>query len=179
MLHVVCVFAVYPQWLLLACLCLSLWFVRSGFWLLRSCIVISTRVLPLRSVWRGRRFVILFATFVIVSSRFVFECIFISKLVLWDHRSEGGPWFGGSKRWTRVQTTFQKQEQGTLLSLPPLVFQVSGLQQGPQLEHPLRTQSWPRVGFASRGVGAYKASHFGCKPHEYSDAIFVSMFFRG
>ena len=81
-LHVVSVFAVYPQWLLLACLCLSLWFVRSGFWLLRSCIVISTRVLPLRSVWRGRRFVILFAEFVIMSSKFVFECVFVSKLVL-------------------------------------------------------------------------------------------------
>ena len=78
-----------------------------------------------------------------------------------------------------MQTTFQKQEQGTLLSLPPLVFQVSGLQQGPQLEYPIRTQSWPRVGFASRGVGAYKASHFGCKPHEYSDTIFVSMLSQG
>ena len=74
-----------------------------------------------------------------------------------------------------MQTTFQKQEQGTLLSLPPLVFQVSGLQQGPQLGYPLRTQSWLRVGVASRGVGAYKAGHLGCKPHEYNDTIFVSM----
>ena len=37
----------------------------------------------------GKTFCHFFATFVIVSSRFVFECIFISKLVLWDHRSEG------------------------------------------------------------------------------------------
>ena len=74
-----------------------------------------------------------------------------------------------------MQTTFQKQEQGTLLSLPPLVFQVSGLQQGPQLGYLLRTQSWLRGGVASRGVGAYKAGHFGCKPHEYNDTIFVSI----